>query len=48
MWVNFTQKMTTSDGKTYTSYETRLMKQESSNWKIAAMYALSDHGGGNK
>lgn len=44
MWVNFTQKMTTVDGKSYTNYESRVMKRETSGWKIAIMYALSDHG----
>jgi hypothetical protein len=43
MWINFTQKYTATNGKVYTSYETRLMKQESGQWKIAVMLALSDH-----
>jgi hypothetical protein len=43
MWVNFIQKITGTDGKLYTSYETRLMKKVGGQWKIAVMYALSDH-----
>jgi ketosteroid isomerase-like protein len=43
MWVNFIQKVTGTDGKLYTSYETRLMKKDGGRWKIAVMYALSDH-----
>jgi ketosteroid isomerase-like protein len=43
MWVNFIQKVTGTDGKLYTSYETRLMKKDGGQWKIAVMYALSDH-----
>jgi hypothetical protein len=48
MWVNFIQKLTTPDGKLYTTYETRLMKKDGKVWKIAVMYALSDHGAGVK
>jgi len=44
IWVNFIEKEITSEGKLHTNYETRLMKRESSGWKIAAMFALSDHG----
>ena len=43
MWVNFIAKTKGDDGKLYTSYETRMMKNVKGNWKIAVMYALSDH-----
>ena len=43
MWVNFIAKFNGDDGKLYTSYETRVMKKVQGNWKITAMYALSDH-----
>jgi len=48
MWVNFIQKNRGDDGKLYTSYETRVMKKMKGNWKIAVMYALSDHAVENK
>jgi len=44
IWVNFIEKETTVEGKLHTNYETRLMKREGSGWKIAVMFALSDHG----
>jgi len=44
VWVNFIQKTGGTDGKLYTSYETRIMKNVNGNWKLAVMYALSDHG----
>jgi hypothetical protein len=44
MWVNFIQKSVNNQGKLYTSYETRIMKWEDAKWKIAVMYALSNHG----
>ena len=44
MWVNFIQKTTGFDGKTDTSYETRILKKVDGQWKIAVMYALSNHG----
>ncbi len=43
MWVNFVQKHKGDDGKLVTNYETRVMKKVKGNWKIAVMYALSDH-----
>lgn len=45
MWVNFTQRSVTPDGKKMENYETRVMKKERGKWKIAVMYAMSDHGG---
>jgi hypothetical protein len=48
MWVNFIQEIKLTNGKLYTSYETRLMKKENSSWKIAVMYALSDHAADDK
>lgn len=44
IWAEFTQEIKTLDGKTYTGQELRLLKKEKSNWKIAVMYALSNHG----
>jgi hypothetical protein len=44
MWVNFSQKITTTQGKIYNTYETRMMKLESSGWKMAVVYSLSNHG----
>ena len=44
MWVNFRQEIITTDGNVYGGYETRMMKKVKEEWKIAVMYALSDHG----
>lgn len=42
-WVNYTQKMKTIRGETYTSYETRLMHKEGGKWKINVVNALWDY-----
>jgi ketosteroid isomerase-like protein len=43
VWVNFIQKTVAKDGKTYTNLETRMIKKENGQWKLAVMYSFGDH-----